>query len=947
MFSPNQTYYFAWDLSHPRSTSDSTRVAGVLSEAKVDLNPHQIDAALFAFQSPLSKGAILADEVGLGKTIEAGIILSQFWAERKRHILIVVPASLRTQWNIELMEKFYLPSKILEKNSYDGFIQGGINPFDDKQNIIICSFQFFVNHEKEISLVPWDLAVIDEAHKLRNVYKRDNIIGNSIKKTLSSVKKVLLTATPLQNNLKELYGLISIIDDDYFTSANIFSERYNAITTRQGDRFGELRHRLTRVIHRTLRSQVREYVNYTKRSALTQEYKPSDKENELYKKFNDYLQRKGTFGIPDKQKPLLSLLLRKILGSSAYALSFTLQKMIDRLMAAKKTGILTTSIDFLLSEEDLPVDEYNSDAPKQLTVSSSHLLVLEIEELKYYKKLALSIHEESKATVMLKALQIGFSQMEKLGANKKALIFTESRRTQEYLYDFLRKHGYDGKVVCFNGTNNSAEIKQIYDEWRKKYKDTSRSSGNAIIDKKQAIVDFFNNKAEIMIATEAGAEGINLQFCSMVVNYDMPWNPQRIEQRIGRCHRYGQKYDVVVINFVNTLNQAEERAYELLSEKFNLFDGVFGSSDEILGALEQNIDLERRLNKIYQTCRTEEEINKAFDVLQKELDEIINERISQTKKFLVENFDEDVLSKLKISKDTGISMVNCYNRHLWNLATTVLKPYISNVNQENYTFKISGINNKAFPNGLYTINKNIESAHLIRLSDKTGQFLVKEALNNDLPELKVHFSLNKYPRIISILNQHRNESGYLSAYLVSSNNQKDSVERIIFCSMNKDGVFLDAEFGESLMEIPTTSYNPINISEHHKKELIENFSIRYKEYQNNQKRVNNDYVNMELDKLDDWCDERTTSLENEILSIEKEIKELNKQKRQELDANKKIELSSFISERKKIKNKKIVALFAAQDENEEIKEKKREEFLSLLKTTNSYRLLFMMKWILT
>lgn len=548
---------------------------------------------------------------------------------------------------------------------------------------------------------------------------------------------------------------------------------------------------------------------------------------------------------------------------------------------------------------------------------------------------------------MLKALKIGFSRMEKLGANKKALIFTESRRTQEYLYDFLRKHGYDGKVVCFNGTNNSAEIKQIYDEWRKKYKDTSRSSGNAIIDKKQAIVDYFNDKAEIMIATEAGAEGINLQFCSMVVNYDMPWNPQRIEQRIGRCHRYGQKFDVVVINFVNTLNQAEERAYELLSEKFNLFDGVFGSSDEVLGALEQNIDFERRLNKIYQTCRTEEEINKAFDELQKELDEIINERISQTKKFLVENFDEDVLSKLKISNDTGISMVNRYNRHLWNLATSVLKPYISNVNQDDYTFIINGLNNEAYPNGLYTINKNIESAHLIRLSDKTGQFLLKQALNNDLPELEVHFSLNKYPRIISILSQHRNESGYLAAYLISSNNKKDSEERIIFCSMNKDGVFLDTEFGESLMEIPTSSYNLVNIYEIYKKELADNFSIRYKNYQENQKQINNDYVNVELDKLDDWCEERITGLINEIKALDNEIKELNKQKRQELNANKKIELSSFISERNKALNKKRAAYFAAQDENEEIKDKKREEFLSLLNTTNSYRQLFMMKWVLT
>ena len=174
-----------------------------------------------------------------------------------------------------------------------------------------------------------------------------------------------------------------------------------------------------------------------------------------------------------------------------------------------------------------------------------------------------------------------------------------------------------------------------------KYAGTNRISGSTVIDKKQSIVDSFKDDAEILIATEAGAEGINLQFCSLVVNYDMPWNPQRIEQRIGRCHRYGQKNDVVVVNFVNQSNRADCRVYELLNQKFSLFDGVFGASDEVLGAIDSSIDFERRINNIYQTCRTEREIEAAFDELQQELDSIIKERIENTRKSLLENFDED------------------------------------------------------------------------------------------------------------------------------------------------------------------------------------------------------------------------------------------------------------------------------------------------------------------
>ena len=201
MISPIQQLYYAWDISHKKSVSDESRFTGVLSEARVDLNPHQVEAALFAFKSPLSKGAILADEVGLGKTIEAGIILSEMWAENKRNIIIIVPASLRNQWNIELMEKFYLPSFILDKDTFE---EGKEQISDGVKSIFICSYNFAFSNSDYFSEVSWDLVIYDEAHKLRNVYKKGNIMANILKATFRNYKKVLLTATPLQNNLKEL-----------------------------------------------------------------------------------------------------------------------------------------------------------------------------------------------------------------------------------------------------------------------------------------------------------------------------------------------------------------------------------------------------------------------------------------------------------------------------------------------------------------------------------------------------------------------------------------------------------------------------------------------------------------------------------------------------------------------------------------------------------------------
>ena len=263
---------FAHELSKRHSVADAEKLAGTLFDAQVDLNPHQVEAALFAFKSPLSKGAILADEVGLGKTIEAGLVLSQKWTERKRRILIITPANLRKQWSQELEEKFFLPTLILEAKNYNRMVKDGVRHPFEQEVLILCSFQFAARHSEELMVTRWDLVVIDEAHRLRNVYRPDNKIGKALKGALSNTPKVLLTATPLQNSLMELYGLVSIIDDYAFGDAKSFRAQYARLTGEP--LFNELKGRLSPVCHRTLRRQVLEYIRYTNRIPITQEFVP-------------------------------------------------------------------------------------------------------------------------------------------------------------------------------------------------------------------------------------------------------------------------------------------------------------------------------------------------------------------------------------------------------------------------------------------------------------------------------------------------------------------------------------------------------------------------------------------------------------------------------------------------------------------------------------------------
>src|SRR6476646_7061522 len=281
--------YFAHELTKRCSSDSAEKLAGAVASAQVDLNPHQVDAALFAFNSPLSKGALLADEVGLGKTIEAGLVLSQKWAERKRRILIIVPSNLRKQWHQELTEKFFLPCSILETKSYNAAVKiGNVRPFE-ADSIIICSYQFARNKAADVANTPWDLVVIDEAHRLRNVYKPSNVIANTLKQALAQKQKLLLTATPLQNSLLELFGLVSFIDEHAFGDLSSFREQFANLEQEQV--FQMLKTRLKPICHRTLRRQVTAYVPFTRRLPLVEEFTPEESEDRLYDLVSEYLRR--------------------------------------------------------------------------------------------------------------------------------------------------------------------------------------------------------------------------------------------------------------------------------------------------------------------------------------------------------------------------------------------------------------------------------------------------------------------------------------------------------------------------------------------------------------------------------------------------------------------------------------------------------------------------------
>jgi hypothetical protein len=294
-------------------------------------------------------------------------------------------------------------------------------------------------------------------------------------------------------------------------------------------------------------------------------------------------------------------------------------------------------------------------------------------------------------------------------------------------------------------------------------------TGSRTADMRSALMDYFREQGRIMIATEAGAEGINLQFCSLVVNYDLPWNPQRIEQRIGRCHRYGQKHDVVVVNFLNRKNAADQRVFELLSEKFHLFEGVFGASDEVLGAIESGIDFERRIAAIYQRCRKPNEIQGAFDQLQLELSLEINESMTRIRQKLLEHFDDEVREKLKVCDEASKTYLNRYERLLMQLTRHELCAHAEFLGDA--TFRLKGqpfpARADAIPLGLYELPRRTGEAHLYRLNHPLAEALVAQAKGRDLPPAEIHFDYGQHDGKVTLLESFIGKAGWLTLSLIS------------------------------------------------------------------------------------------------------------------------------------------------------------------------------------
>lgn len=950
-YSAYQAKYFAHFLTREGIGEDEALTQS-LSSARVDINPHQVDAAMFAMRSPLSKGVLLADEVGLGKTIEAALVLSQRWWEQNRNLLLIVPASLRKQWATELREKFSLPSVILDaKRLKDLVAAGQPNPVGRREGIIILSYEFAARIAVTLQAVPWDLVVFDEAHKLRNVYKA---AGNSraavLRDALAGRQKLLLTATPLQNNLMELYGLVTIIDENYFGSEQAFRAEFGGredVAAR-----ALLARRLEPICKRTLRRQVQKagLINYTNRLPKTFDFTPDRLEVDLYNSVSAYLQNPDTIALGQNGRHLVTLMLRKILGSSSFAIAQTLDKMVHRLEAKLIVDDKTLDdIDGFAEEaeewrdagagaeadavEDHSDDEIDKIDPKKLRA--------EIAELTRYRDLARSIGENAKGKALLECLSGVLTEIEVKGGQRKAVVFTESVRTQSYLRDLLEQNGFAGQTVILNGSNSDKDSAAIYKAWMVKNRGTEAVSGSKTADMKAAIVDAFRHDRSILIATESGAEGINLQFCSLLINYDLPWNPQRVEQRIGRCHRYGQKIDVTVINFLNRKNQAEERIHQLLEQKFKLFDGVFGSSDEVLGAIESGVDIERRILEIVQQSRTDEEINAAFDQLQQEFSTEIDEAKQDARNKLLAEMDDKIIERLLGRKDSVSSAIGDFKRALLNLARAELPEALFHPDHAQRFDHTGETWSTEWPEA------DERGWRFFRVADGgLADALIAQAKARDLEPAALEFDYAAYDGNLGDVARLRGQSGWMRVARLTLATPARTWDEIICAAFADDGTPLEPSTAERMLRVPARVVGPATAAPPHA-QLATVVSERQVALVGIAQERLGEFLIEEEDRLDAWRNDARVAYDQQMKALNKEAGEKTKLARATADLQAKVELQRGAKALKRQVDDLQHQLYTRLREIDDERERMLDVIAGQLNLTPQALDLFTIRWSLT
>lgn len=584
-------YYAARMLS---CATEEDVLASVFASSSIQVYPFQIAAASFALRSPYQKGAILCDEAGMGKSHEAMLIMNQRWMEGRNRILLCIPnADLLVQWT-DLLERYYSVPYVTMTSRIDWADHADdehLNGFE-QEGIVITTYDFATEHEAEALAISWDLVVFEEANALSGVYREDNRQARALWRIAGNAFKLLLTGTPIEKNIMDLYGLLWFIDPKILPDEQTFLARY----LRKPENYPELAEHVGKHCFRTLRAQAKGYAKVPERVLLTYEYTPSQEERRVYDLLYAYVTKANKLAFPEMDSYDLALRLIGLQSSSTAAIKQTITGIIARLGRME-----------------------NADE--------------EIAQLQEILAACEAVIVDAKAMALLDVLRKGFALLKKSGAKKKAVVFTESIETQKMLYPLVSGLY---QTVLYNGSADYTAIRAFKDD------------------------------AEVLITTDNGAKGFNLEEASFVIHYDLLYNTLKMEQRIDRCHRMGQQNDVLSVAFIDKENFTDVRKLELVNKRMLVSDGVFGVSDEVIGGFTG--DLEGAFSVLAQQARSRAQVEEDHRRMLTEREAENRQIVATAEDMLFTTFTRKLAQKVKLAPRYVEARAAEMNDALWAVA---------------------------------------------------------------------------------------------------------------------------------------------------------------------------------------------------------------------------------------------------------------------------------------
>ena len=730
-----RTLFHAYYQARQLEQLSQEQFVPVFASSDIQVYPFQIAAASFALRSPYQRGAVLCDEAGMGKSHEAMLVINQKWLEGCSRILLVIPnVDLLQQWT-EMLERFYTVPYVVLTNR-DQWRQ---NTSPDTPNafiqdaLVITTYDFAADNEDAAKAVNWDLAVFEEANVLTGVYQEGNKQAKALKRIAGESFKLLLTGTPIEKNIMDLYGLIWFIDETLLPGEKEFLARY----LRRPENYPELSSQVSRYCFRTLRSQAKRYAKVPERVLMTVEYTPSPQERKLYELLNAYINYREKKAFPEMDPYDLALRLLGLLGSSTAAILQTIKGVIKRLEQMENT-------------QD------------------------ELAQWQEIQAVAESITQDAKATELLTVLKQGFALMKKVSAKRKAVIFTESVETQKMLQRLLSQ---EYTTLSYNGSTDYSVIRR------------------------------FKEEGEVLISTDNGAKGFNLEDSAFVVHYDLLYNTLKMEQRIDRCHRLGQQCDVLSVAFIDKNNFADVRKLELVNKRMLVTNGVFGITDDVLGGFTD--DVKGAFSVIAQRLRSKAQVERDFQCTLATYEEDNRHTVAAAENVLFTTFTKELADKVKLSPRYIDRKARELNNALWEVAKWFFERY--NEKNTDCRFVIdesrrtitattydqlpvlfyywTGSRNRPYRSQkVYGMSKDFKpKAGQITLSSVIGRGILHELECSDTGSLTV-------PDI--------EEPCEIGLYSVTLTSASSRTERAVLCGRTESGNVLDEDACKEILSLP-------------------------------------------------------------------------------------------------------------------------------------------------